>query len=618
MKLLKSWIRVRCGRRLGVGAVALLLLGFGVVGQAVGATGDISYDGCISNDGSGGACADAPGSPLSGAQGVAVSPDGRSVYAASSGSSTVTHFFAAVGGQLTYDGCVSNDGSVGACADAPGSPLSGAQRVAVSPDGRSVYVASSGSSTVTHFFAAAGGQLTYDGCVSNDGSGGACANAGTPLTSANAVAVSPDGSSVYIVADATVVHFFAAPAGQLTYDGCVSNDGSGGACADAPGTPLTGADAVAVSPDGKSVYVTSASSGTVTHFFAAPAGQLTYDGCVSNGGSGGACADARGNSLEDPNAVAVSPDGKSVYVTAGQPGAVTHFFAAAGGQLTFDGCISNDGSGGACADAPGSPVDGADAVAVSPDGKSVYVTSATAGTLTTFAAATASGGQLTYGSCVSDDGDGGACADAPGSPLQGAAGVAVNAQGTAVYATAFGAGTVTHFFRTGVSTGGSGATGGSGSGGSGSGTPGSGGGSTTTPTLTSLAITPHAFVASPGGPSVIVLPSSRRGGKVAYQLDVAAAVRFVIQHPVPGRRQRVNGKLRCVAPTHKNANAGSCVRVVTVGSFTQPGTAGANSFRFSGRLNGGRLPAGNYTLVATPSTAGETGRPVQMTFRIKR
>ncbi len=617
MRLLtKSWIRVRYGRRLGVGAVALLVAGFGLVGQAVGATGDLSYDGCISNDGSGGACIDAPGSPLSQARGVAVSPDGKSVYVASAGSSTVTHFFAAVGGQLTYDGCVSNDGSGGTCADAAGTPLSGAEAVAVSPDGRSVYVASPGSDAVAHFFAAAGGQLTYDGCVSHDGSGGTCAVAAS-LLSANAVAVSPDGKSVYVAAEGAVVHFFAAPAGQLTYDGCVSNDGSGGTCADAPGTPLLGADAVAVSPDGKSVYVTSASSGTITHFFAAPGGQLTYDGCVSNGGSGGACADAHGNSLEDPDAVAVSPDGKSVYVTAGQPGAVTHFFAAAGGQLTFDGCISNDGSGGACADAPGSPIDGAAAAAVSPDGKSLYVASSAAGTLSTFAAATASGGQLTYASCVSDDGDGGACAAAPGSPLLGTAGVAVNAQGTAVYATGYGAGTLTHFFRAG-----NGAGGGSGSTGGGSGSTGgagaTGGSGATTPALTSLTITPFAFVAAPGGPSVIVQPSSRKGAEVAYQLNVAATVRFVFQHAVPGRRQRVNGRTRCVVQTHKNAHAGLCARYVTVGSLTQAGKAGADSFRFSGRLSVGKLPVGSYILVATPSTAAGTGRSVQVTFRIKR
>ena len=84
---------------------------------------------------------------------------------------------------------------------------SGAEAVAVSPDGRSVYVASPGSDAVAHFFAAAGGQLTYDGCVSHDGSGGTCAVAAS-LLSANAVAVSPDGKSVYVpAAEGAVVTF---------------------------------------------------------------------------------------------------------------------------------------------------------------------------------------------------------------------------------------------------------------------------------------------------------------------------------------------------------------------------------------------------------------------------
>jgi DNA-binding beta-propeller fold protein YncE len=598
-------------RLVAVGATALLLAGLVVAGEAVGATGDLSYDGCVSNDGSGGSCADVPGTPLSGAGAIALSPDSKSLYVASLRSGTITHFFAAANGQISYDGCVSNDGSGGLCVDAPGSPLANADGVAVSPGGGSVYVASeglagSGPGTVTHFFAAPGGQLSYDGCVSNDASAGCLTVPGSSLNAADAVAVSPDGSSVYVTAaPGYIVHLFAAAGGQLTYDGCVSNDGSGGLCADAPGTPLSGAESVAVSPDGRSVYVASATSGTITHFFAAPGGQLSYDGCISGDGSGGACAVASHDALGSPTSVAVSPDGKSVYVAAAQPGAVSHFFAAAGGQLTYDGCISNDGSGGACANAPGSPLGTATSVAVSPDGSSVYVASpAASGTLSTFAVA--SGGQLTYSGCISSDGSDGACTHAPGTSLQGVTRVAVSPNGNSVYAGSFSGGTIMHFFR-----GGAGSTGGSGSGGSGGG----GGTTGTTPAvLSSLAIKPSAFRAGAGGPTVVVKPGSHVGAVVSYQLSATAGVTFVVTHAVPGRRQRVNGKIRCVAPTHRTAHAQVCVRVLTVGSFTQAGTAGANSFRFSGRINGARLPVGTgYALSATPSG----GKPLSVKFRIK-
>ena len=597
----RAWRR----RLLVVGVVLSMLAGFGVVGQAVGASSDISYDGCVSNDGSGGSCADAPGSPLTGPAGVAISPGGKSVYAVST-SGTIAHFFAAPAGQISYDGCVSNDGSGGSCADAPGTPLQGARSVAVSPNGTSVYVASSESGTISHFFAAPAGQISYDGCVSSDGSGGACAAApGAPLTDAGSVAVSPDSKSVYVVGQNSIIHFFAAAGGQLTYDGCISNDGSGGACVDAPGTPLVVANSVAVSPDGKSVYVTSSLSGTITHFFAAAGGQLSYDGCVSDDGSNGACAAARGTPLFGATALAVSPDGKSVYVVAnaGSGSTVSHFFAAAGGQLTYDGCVSNDGSGGACAAAQGNPLQGAGAVAVSPDGKSVYVTSALSGTIATFAAATP-GGQLTYSGCLGDTSAGGSCDKVPGNPLAGADDIAVSAQGNSVYATAFQANDITHFFR-------------AGSGGSGNGGGGTSGGGATTPALSSLTITPPAFVAAPGGPTVIVKPGSRKGGVVTYQLNVAASVHIVVQRSLPGRKQQVNGKTHCVALTHKNTHAGSCVRVVTLGSLDQTGKAGANSFRFSGRFNGHKLPVGSYTLVATPSAAGTSGSPVKASFRIK-
>ena len=126
--------------------------------------------------------------------------------------------------------------------------------MAVSPDGRSVYVAGHGGDSISHLFRdPATGQLALDGCLNNDGSQSCGDLPNAPLNGAAGVAVSPDGRSVYVTAYAgnAVLHFFREPAGQLFYDGCLANDDTQG-CVDLPGEPFNGAAGVAVSPDGAS------------------------------------------------------------------------------------------------------------------------------------------------------------------------------------------------------------------------------------------------------------------------------------------------------------------------------------------------------------------------------
>ena len=149
-------------------------------------------------------------------------------------------------------------------------------------------------------------------------------------------------------------------------------------------------------------------------------------------------------------------------------------------------------------------------------------------------------------------------------------------------------------------------------------TTGGGGGavSKTIPSLTSLTLTPFGFVAAPAGPTVIASPSLRKGTLIAYTLNVAATVNFVVERSLPGRRQLVNGKQLCVAQTQENAHAEACTRVATVGNFTQAGTAGANSLRFSGRIDAEKLPRGTYAIIATPKTL-VGGHAVSKTFKIK-
>src|SRR5690242_11412939 len=78
-------------------------------------------------------------------------------------------------------------------------------------------------------------------------------------------------------------------------------------------------------------------------------GQIAYGGCVSRAGSAGLCAATTpASAMELPTAVAVSPDGRSVYSTAYDGNAIAAFDRAPQGQLAYAGCVSTDGSGGLC------------------------------------------------------------------------------------------------------------------------------------------------------------------------------------------------------------------------------------------------------------------------------
>ena len=128
-----------------------------------------------------------------------------------------------------------------------------------------------------------------------------------------------------------------------------------------------------------------------------------------------------------------------------------------------------------------------------------------------------------------------------------------------------------------------------------------------------LSISPNAFLAAGSGPSA--LAARRTGARVSYTLNLAASVRFTVERPVRGRR--VKG--HCVAKRKSNRRSRSCTRYSTLrGSFTLKGKAGANSFRFTGRIAGRRLRPGRYRLVATPSVGARAGTSARAEFRIRR
>src|SRR2546430_4765168 len=133
---------------LALGVVALLV----AVTVALAATGSLKQPsgsaGCISETGAG-PCADGHG--LKGANSVSVSSDGKSVYGAAH-NSVVRLKRKTTAGAVTEPagsaGCVSDTGA-GPCAD--GHALADLFGLAVSRDGKSVYAAAQGTDSVVRF-----------------------------------------------------------------------------------------------------------------------------------------------------------------------------------------------------------------------------------------------------------------------------------------------------------------------------------------------------------------------------------------------------------------------------------------------------------------------------------
>jgi DNA-binding beta-propeller fold protein YncE len=231
----------------------------------------------------------------------------------------------AASGDLTSEGCVDdNDDGTDICAQSVDG-LSGAESVAVSPDGESVYVASAFDDAVVRFNRnTTSGTLGGASCIDDNDTGlDFCAKQADGLNRAAGVTVSADGKSVYVTSedDNAIVHFERKPTGALVPRGClVDNDFPTESCADSP-KGLDGATEVDVSADGKSVYVASYLD-AIAHFERdTTTGALIPISCIDDNDFTHTHLDCPQSTdgLGQPTDVVVSPDGASVYATSGWP-----------------------------------------------------------------------------------------------------------------------------------------------------------------------------------------------------------------------------------------------------------------------------------------------------------
>jgi len=340
--------------------------------------------GCIAVKGAGG-CATAVG--LDGPNSVALSPDGRNLYATSRASNTISVFHrdrstGALSQLPAGAGCISGL-PVPNCAN--GRALAGPDVVIVSPDGENVYVGSFFGNAVAVFDRdRASGALTQPGgsagCIAEATNG--CAS-GLALGAPEGMAISGNGASVYVataLSNAVVVLSRDPSTGALSQatggSGCIVNSPFTGC---ATGVELSGANAVTVGPGDGDVYVTSLFSNSVTSFTRS----TSSGGLTQKPGASGCLVWLRavgcsfGRALSAPEGLVVSPGGANVYAAAFATGAIA--VLDRGGK---SGSVAQKWGRAGCLAPPTVPgctraraLRGVSSIALSPDGRYLYSTS---------------------------------------------------------------------------------------------------------------------------------------------------------------------------------------------------------------------------------------------------
>lgn len=370
---------------------ALALLGAAAPAHA--AKGDLRFVQCVDDVAPGGDDCARSATALDQPTDLALSPDGRSLYVTAFASDALVHLRRNKRtGKLRAAQCVEDRGA-GACPkDVDG--LDGAVAVAVHPNGRHVYVVSYGSSALLHFKRnKRKGTLRLVKCIDdadlapvNDVCPGGAEGLGGPVD----LAVSPDGRSLYVVArsDSAIARFrLHKRSGKPRYQGCFEDDDKSffdDCPRDLEG--LYNAQAVAVAPNGRAVYVASWGrhtaptpyyDGALTHFKRNKrTGKIRFRSCVTDNDHHGDddCDGRRADGIREPQSLGLSPDGRFLYAGVINGGTFGTFGLRRDGTPAFRGCVEGPLRPAPCAvtaQGIGRPTD----FAFDSRGRSMYVSS---------------------------------------------------------------------------------------------------------------------------------------------------------------------------------------------------------------------------------------------------
>jgi hypothetical protein len=288
--------------------------------------GSLTFRSCVANDTSSG-CA-AGSSPLFGnIRTVTVNADGSRIFA---GGDALVELANNANGSLSLVDCVS--ASVSGCLTPPlGSNSVYAEGLTLTPTGNSLIVANASNVTAWSIDSSTG-QFSYSFCAGPSGYGNSCAVV-TPSTpnpagqNFSSVAYDATRNQLYTITGhmLEIINL----GGFQPAVTCIDSGEGVASCTHIADTALNQADFLAISPDGSNVYVggeehstydSDVFPGDIAAFRVESDNSLTWLNCVGDGYAG--CSNADQGSFSGMTSLVVSPDDSDVYVGSWAAGSV--------------------------------------------------------------------------------------------------------------------------------------------------------------------------------------------------------------------------------------------------------------------------------------------------------
>lgn len=319
---------------------------------------------------------------------LAISPDGRFVYAVSWADSLLWWSRDTTTGDLTWGGCrdgASDASTNGHCGTAttigggnfPAGSMAFAQGISITPDGETLYIADQQEGLLQAQLNTSTGAAVPTACFNTTGSAAAGC---TPLAAdipmaASALDLGSNSRDVYLrsISPGGITQFRRSTGGTTAFFSCIGHNATSANCATfAPDPVFSYSGAIGVVGNDLFSHVGNygTPSGTVAKLTRAADGSLSFVNCASTESSPGPCTTLPSGTLSgNIGKLPVSADGMSVYTKqTGSPGALARFT----GTLALGSCV---GVGVPACSAPPLPVPfivGVGTGAISPNGRQLY------------------------------------------------------------------------------------------------------------------------------------------------------------------------------------------------------------------------------------------------------